>query len=386
MRIAFINPVRELGGGERWLLGITAALREQGHSPVILCRPGAEWAGLAIEQGTETLLVPMINDLSLSSVRRLGRALRGANPDIVVCCNQRAIRLGVPASWLAGRPPVIYRNGLAGSFKNNTYNRVLAAGGISGFVVNARALADELTSFGWVAQDRVSVIYNGVDTALYLMKDGGDARQRWGVPDSSTVVLAAGRLVVDKGHIDLVRAARRLCADESDLRVVILGEGPERPRLEAEIRKRGLEGIVLLPGFEGDMPEALAACDVFCHPSQREGLPNAILEAMAARLPVVATNIDGTPEVIVEGVTGCMVNPDDPKALADSLRYLLRHPERRSEMGRRGWIRVQESFSLSHCRREWERLLISARRCGWRSTAWARPAEVQSTSEAPAPA
>src|SRR5262245_53241335 len=149
VRVLFINPVREFGGGERWLIGLGTALTRAGHEVTLLARPAATWQPAACAAGLNALPVPMAHDLSLGAVRRLASVLRAAGPEVVVCCNQRGVRLGVMAARLAGGPPVVFRNGLAGSFKNSRFNRWLA-GGITRFVVNARALAGELAGFGWV--------------------------------------------------------------------------------------------------------------------------------------------------------------------------------------------------------------------------------------------
>jgi glycosyltransferase involved in cell wall biosynthesis len=286
----------------------------------------------------------------------LTRSLRQVGPDVVVCCNQRAVRLGVFAARLAGRLPVVFRNGLARSFKNSWLNR-LVAGGVTRFVVNARALADELRCFGWVPSERVSVIYNGVDAGFYAWPPSDGMRQRWEIPTDSLVIGAAGRLVAEKGHGDLIRAAAALRERHPRLRVVIMGEGPQSGALAEQARAAGLAEVVRLVGFERQMPAALAALDIFCQPSLREGLPNAVLEAMAAGLPVVATAVDGVPEVVLEGETGYLVPPGDVPALRTRLDQLLSRSDLRHQFGRRARLLVEDQFSLSICRRSWEALL-----------------------------
>src|SRR5262249_53932846 len=186
----------EFGGGERWMIGMAVALRERGHVVRILSRPEAAWAEAAEAERLEVTPVPMVHDLSSRSGSALVRNLRRARPDVVVCCNQRAVRLGVLAAWLAGRLPVVFRNGLAGSFKNSGFNRWIAHG-VSRFVVNAQALCAEISEFGWIPPERISVIYNGVDCGYYTWPRSDRPRERWGVPADSIVVAAAGRLVED---------------------------------------------------------------------------------------------------------------------------------------------------------------------------------------------
>jgi glycosyltransferase involved in cell wall biosynthesis len=364
LKIVFINPVREFGGGERWMLSMGAALQQQGHAVSVLCRPGTVWLEAAAADRVRTLVVPMRNDLSVASIRRMAGQLRAEAPNVVVCCNQRAVRLGVVAARFAGRPPVVFRNGLARSFKDSAFNRFIARG-VARFVVNAHALAEELLRYRWVPRDRVSVIYNGVDLPFYSWPRVDEARRRWGLPHDSLLVVAAGRLVAEKGHTDLVEAAALLRASHPRLQVVIAGEGPQAEPLREQIASLGLNDTVRLVGFEPDIPAALHGADIYCHPSRREGLPNAVLEAMAAGLPVVATAIDGTPEVVSPDETGFLVGPADPRALAERLDLLLSRGDLRYNFGRRARHRVEDAFSLSICRRRWETLLgevIAARR------------------------
>ncbi len=357
MKICFINPVRELGAGERWLLGLAAALRARNHEVSLFCRPAAIWRPVAEGAGLVVLPLPMVNDLSLRSIQRVRQALRETRPEVVVCCNQRALRLGGPAAWLAGRIPVIFRVGLAGALKNHPYNRWLAARAVSRFVVNARALAEELAGFGWIDAARVEVIYSSADAGFYQWHADDGVRERWCLPADSLVVLASGRLLPGKGNIDLVRVAALLREEFPRLRVVILGRGPEEGRIRPEISSLGLEETVRLLGTEADMPAALGEADLFCHPPRRESLPNGVLEAMAAGVPVVATGIDGIPEIIENEHSGLLVPPGDPRALAATIRRLLEDTALRANLARRGRIRAEYQFSLSDCRARWEALL-----------------------------
>jgi glycosyltransferase involved in cell wall biosynthesis len=381
VRIAFINAVRELGGGERWLLRCGQALKEAGHATTVFCRPTAVWQDQATEAGLEVAPVPMAHDLSALSIARLAAALRQARPEVAICCNQRSARLGVPASRLGGRPAVVFRIGLATSFKNCRFNRWIA-GRIDHFVVNARSLAAELTGFGWIPSHRVSVIYNGVETSLHDDTSPGPAdgdrepgapgisrargfgrRQLW-APRGEKVILSAGRLIEDKGHGDLLTAVASLKGRLPAWRLVVLGEGSRRARLQEQARAAGLADSVLLPGFEPDMPAALAAADVYCQPSRREGLPNVVLEAMAAGLPVVATAVDGTPEVVIDEQTGLLAPPGDPTAMANCLGRLLASDDLRRDLGRRAREHVRQHFSLEICHGKWSALLDGLARAG----------------------
>ncbi|MEW6399961.1 MAG: glycosyltransferase, partial [Bacillota bacterium] len=181
-------------------------------------------------------------------------------------------------------------------------------------------------------------IPNGIDLRPFV---GVEARRER--PLGYRVGTAA-RLTYQKGLDILMEAAARVLAGEPRARFVIGGEGPERPRLEEMIRAHGLEGRVTLAGFVQDVPAFLAGLDIYVLSSRYEGLPLAILEAMAAALPVVAADVGGVAEAVVDGLTGLLVPPGDAAALAAAILALLRDPERVRSLGRTGRERVEAQF------------------------------------------
>lgn len=185
------------------------------------------------------------------------------------------------------------------------------------------------------------VVYPGVPLSDRAAGMTRPARGR-----AASVIGAAGRLVRLKGHADLLRAAALLRAGWPALRVEIAGEGPERPALQDEARRLGLEDRVTFLGWQTDISPALARWDVLVQPSLDEGFGLAALEAMAAGLPVVATRVGGLPEVVDEGSTGLLVPPADPASLAAALERLLRHPDLGSAMGAAGRERARAHFSV----------------------------------------
>jgi glycosyltransferase involved in cell wall biosynthesis len=202
----------------------------------------------------------------------------------------------------------------------------------------ARRLADGLH---WRA-DKIEVIHNAVQTerfgrpaepALRASLAGGD----------SPIVLSVARLDPQKGHDVLIRAV----ADTPGVMLVLAGEGPERERLETLVSELGLRTRVLFLGRRSDVPELLAVSDVFVLPSLFEGSSLAVLEAMAAMRPVVATAIGGTDELIVHGESGLLVPPADPRALATVLRRVLADRRLRTRLGQKARDRVEQRFSAA---------------------------------------
>ena len=161
-------------------------------------------------------------------------------------------------------------------------------------------------------------------------------------------MLYAGRLRTRKAVAVLVEAFATVHRRAPPARLRLAGDGEQRPALEAQVRRLGLAGVVVFEGAvpHHRMPELYAAADVFCLPSLYEGFPLAILEAMAAGLPVVATRVAGNPEAVDDGVHGRLVEAEDAAALAAALLDLIEDPEGRQRMGRQARRRVEEEFSI----------------------------------------
>lgn len=169
--------------------------------------------------------------------------------------------------------------------------------------------------------------------------------------DGATCVIGSvGRMAAVKDYPTLARAFVRLCRqahDPAGLRLVIVGEGPARTACQAIVDAAGLGGQALFPGDRTDTPDWLRAFDVFVLPSLGEGISNTILEAMATSLPVLATRVGGTPELVTEGENGRLWMPGDVEGLADLLALYAADPARRQREGAAARRRVEEAFSWS---------------------------------------
>ncbi|MBI3288351.1 MAG: glycosyltransferase, partial [Elusimicrobia bacterium] len=217
------------------------------------------------------------------------------------------------------------------------------------------------------APDKVRTIRNGVDLAGWPVSKVERQKKRLELRLNSADVLvgAVGRLDEQKGFSSLIEAMARL--KETTLRCVILGDGPERPRLEALVRQHELESSVWLPGERGDISSWLSAFDVYCLPSLWEGLPNALLEAMALGLPVVASGVDGVPEAVDDGKTGLLVPAENPPALSKALSGLAADPARRAALGAAAHAAVVERFTLRRMIGEYQDAYAAVLSGAWRS-------------------
>jgi glycosyltransferase involved in cell wall biosynthesis len=272
--------------------------------------------------------------------------VRRERPQIVHVNSAKAAALGRMAAWLTHVPIRIYTvHGW--SYKAHT-------GASSALYLWAERVLRPLTTLTiCVAESErragleartceeatTVVIHNGVD-----LPDTDVPEPRVG----PCRIVTVGRLQAPKDALTLVRALAEL--PRGAYEAVIVGGGPDRPALESEVRRLGLDSVVDLAGARTDVAELLAASDLFVLSSRSEGLPLSVLEAMAAGLPVVASSVGGIPELVLEGETGFLVPPGDPQRLAGAIERLLDDPPLRRRLGAAGRTRVQERFNLASSR------------------------------------
>ena len=207
----------------------------------------------------------------------------------------------------------------------------------------SRDLAGRMTATTGIPRERIEVIPNGVDFGDPLSRDA--ARTALGLDKDAFIVVAVGRLVPVKNYRLLLAAARELASRIPNCRFLIAGDGPLKSELERDIAARNLHGTVTLLGLRQDVPQLMAAANVFALTSSSEGMSNTILEAMSAARPVVATRVGGNPELVQEGITGLLIDPAAPTELCAAVESLAADPSRVRRMGNAGRQRVEREFS-----------------------------------------
>ncbi len=261
----------------------------------------------------------------------LHRLFREWRPAIVHTRNLAALEAAVPA-WTAGVPVRIHgEHGWDMADPDGTRRRFrLMRRLYRPFVTHYVALSAHLQSYlergVGVAPARVTRLTNGVDTQRFHPAADGLREPLPGSPFNASgvrVIGTVGRLQAVKDQVNLVRAfallRRETPAEAQRLRLIIVGDGPLRPAVEAEIARAGIGDQVWLAGERSDVPAMLRGMDLFVLPSRAEGISNTVLEAMASGLPVVATAVGGNPELVVPGSTGALVPPGDSRALAGAI-------------------------------------------------------------------
>jgi len=226
---------------------------------------------------------------------------------------------------------------------------------ITRFVPVSRDLSRWLVNEVGIPAEKVTQIYNGVDTEAFTPGTRDSARLALGIPDDCLVIGTVGRLDPVKDHHGLVQAFRQV-AESRHCLLFIVGGGPGRPELERLLRATGLGDRVRLLGERHDVSLILPALDIFTLPSLGEGTSNAILEAMATGLPVVATRVGGNPELVEDGISGTLVEPRSSDALARGFRCYLDDPALIRKHGAAGRRRALKDFSLDRMLAAYEAL------------------------------
>ena len=344
MRVLHIVAERGFSGGEDQLLHVVRALEAAGHENRFVLQPEAAFAPHAEAHGTIVDRVSMGGSLDLRAARHLGRLLRGEGIDLVHLADSRAHKLGLAGgAGKTGTPPVVVTRRMDYPIKRPWLGRRLYGPRVAAIVAVSAAVAREITKVG-VPQDRVHVIHDGVDEHF---ADGLDdlrveARDTFGLEPDHLAVLSLASLRPRKGQRELIQAFLELRAAHPRARLLLCGEGDDRAFLEDLARPAG--DAIQLPG-RVDARRALAAADIACIPSRKEGLSVFSLEAQLARRPVVASRVGGLVESVADGETGVHVPPEDPRALAGALAAVLGDAEIRARFGAAGRARVLERFT-----------------------------------------
>lgn len=209
-------------------------------------------------------------------------------------------------------------------------------------------IADAAVEAGIAPAQRIRTIYSGMELDWFLRHpcDQAAARKRWQIPADAPVAGMIARLFPLKGHRELLAAAPELVRRHPEIRFLLIGDGSLRAELEAEIRRLGLERNFILAGMldREEIPDAIAAMDLLVHTSLREGLARVLVQALAMRRPCVAFNLDGAPEVVLDGETGFLVEPADKAGLVSAVSRLVENPDLRRRLGEAGRARVDPAF------------------------------------------
>lgn len=354
----------QTGGAERVVADLARKLDRRRFRPLVCC---LNFKGRLAEEleaeGIPVFALDKKPKADLGALLRLARLMRRENVLVVHTHLWTSSLWGRLAALLAGVKVRVVTEHNLDLWRGPAHlfaDRLLAR-----FTHHFVFVSEEVASFYRarlpLADVPCTVVHNGIDRAPFeAAPPGGDVRARMGIPEGAVVAGVVGRLDERKGHRYFLEALHRLRATEPRLHGLVVGEGREKDNILAQRKALGLEDRVHVVGYWASLPEALAAIDVFVLPSLMEGHPLAILEAMAAGKPVVATRVGGNHEAVDEGRTGLLVPPQDAEALGQAIATLAADPSTRNRMGQEARRRLDERFSLDAAVRANEEAYLKA--------------------------
>ena len=339
LSILHVDPERNWGGGEAQVFALLAYLSARGHRNDLLADPNGLLYANCRKLDIRLRRFSVRNDLDLYAAGTLRRLIHSENFDIIHFHTKRAHALSL---WLwpkRNRPKYIATRRMDYPERRGWYTKLLYNHRVDGVVAISRVIAELLAQAG-VDRGKIRHIPSGIDPARFT-PDSHKLTSR-----DSPVIGSAAVLEARKGHEFLLEAAALLKADGVNLSYQIAGAGPLRHQLEQQAAHLGLQEEVQFLGFVDDIANFLAAIDIFVMPSLHEGLGVAVLEAMAAGKPVVASRVGGLAEAVADGVTGILVPPANAIALAQAIAKLVHARALAGEMGDQGRRRVEQHFTL----------------------------------------
>lgn len=376
LSVLLLGTQMEIGGAQKVLLSKARWLHGRGHRVQVVFLYDKQ----GLEQSwRDQYAFPVWNLRAWRSngfvLANLFRLLRGAvqlfrlarrDVDVTEAFTQHSNLIGLPLAWAAGVP-----------VRLATVHGILPSRGnwlarLHGWLVNSRftshlvCVSDQMREYAMkeeqVRPEHISVIENGIEVIQTRAIPEEDlARLRWALrlPEQAHLLLAVGRLIPAKGHAVLLRAMATLTENQTNVICAIAGEGSLQTQLERQARELGIMQRMRFLGLRQDVPQLLKLAELYVQPSLSEGLSMAMLEAMAAGLPIVATDVGAAGKVIEHERSGLLVPANDPGALAGALQTLLDDETLRNRLGAAARQRVQTSYTLEDTCRAYEELMYA---------------------------
>ncbi len=346
MKIVHVETGRHLYGGAQQVLWLLEGLAARDIDNLLVCPPGSGLDKMARERGVRVINLPCNGDLDLKFARKLRQLLVAEKPDLVHCHSRRgADFLGGQAARMAGVPAVISRrvdnpeSSFFARLRYRPYQRIIAI---------SENVALSLHDSG-LNPDRVTIIRSAVNVDdINLTPDCETFREEFAIDTGDFAIAIVSQLIPRKGHRFLFDVIPNLRDTNPGMRVIVFGSGSGEADLRALAAQLNLGGTVQFAGFRDDLDSYLGCFDLLVHPATEEGLGVAMLKAAAAAVPVVAFDVAGAKEAVINGKTGVLVPSGDVRTLQMAIALMIEEPDMREELGQAGRQRMQDEFSVGN--------------------------------------
>lgn len=333
-------------GGQRQVFDLVIGLRERGDRATLVAHPGGPLFARMTE-GTDVVGLAPKGDVDIAAAWRLSRVLKSVKPDVVHAHDLHAVAMAATAIAIIAGPkhlPLVVTRRAEFRPERTTFSKWKYSQ-VDAFVATNGSVRQRLLAEG-VPAARVAVIPPGVDVDRIDRVEPANLHAELFLPTGAPIVGNVALLETQKGHHHLIAAAGLVLHDVPDARFVIMGDGPQRQALTRDVHARHLDRHVFLPGFHPDSARHLKGFDVYASAALQVTGSLALIEAMAASRPIVATAVGHVPDLIQDSVTGLLVPPKDERALASAITLLLKNAGLRAALGDRAREEARERFSL----------------------------------------
>ncbi len=360
IRILHLTTDSRIGGTERNIIFLATSLnKERFENIVVALMAGGSLIDELTRLNVEAYCVGMKSKFDIMAIKRLYSIIKKSRVDILHTYLFHANLLGRLIGKLSGVPVIISSEecldlergrfaNLSNKITSRFCNRIVVVSDSVGKMLIAR---DRIPSY------KIIRLYSGIEPADYNINiDKVRKKKELGLTKDDIVIGAIGRLRQEKGHEYLIKAMVQVSNHLPNVKLLIVGDGHEEEKLMGLRDAMGLKDKVIFTGYRNDVPEILSILNLFVLPSLEEGLPLAVLEAMASGKGIVATRIGGTEELIEDGITGILVPPKDVCSLAQAIYELLKEPDKINRLGKAAQEVVRKKFSRNEMLRNYESL------------------------------
>ncbi len=362
-KILHIVSSLESGGTEKWLVKLIKHWdNTRFEASVISFKDGVLRSEL-LNLGIEPIIVEKPKGHHLRFIRKLYTEFKRLKPDIIHCRNSEPVIIyGGIACKIAHLPLVVSIHGHNHFIKRKPVEfRIICwiLNRSSKIIAVSKSIKESLINQGKIHPDKIDVIHNGIDIKQIKYTQKDNKKREFNLNGSEIILGCVGNLRSVKGHRYLIQSMPMILKSAPDVRLMMVGDGPLRNELETLAGELKVKDKITFLGYRSDIYEIMPIFDIFILPSLSEGLCNAVIEAMAAKLPVIATNTGGNPELVEDGKTGILIPPRSPENIANAVLELVNDANKRNDMGESGFNKVKNEFQLNRTIKKYEDAYIS---------------------------
>jgi L-malate glycosyltransferase len=358
MRSLEITNSMGWSGGAQQALVLCEGLKNKGHEVILACPAGSDIEKIARIKGIKIETVNMRQEYDIFAVLKLRKIIKKYNIEIVHAHHPKAHALGLVASLITRVPVFIYTRRVIFPIRKAIFSQLkYKSKRIDKIIAVCEGVKKVLVEYG-IQPSRIQIIYGGYDLEKIVSKgkEGNRIRKEFNIKDKELLVSLVGNYSYYKGHTFFLEAVPLILKKVPQAKFILAGRDTDGEELCTLADKLNIKNSLILAGFRTDVPDILAASDITVNASLQEALAGTIIEAFALSKPVIATNVGGNGEAIINKETGLLIPPADAKALAEAVVQLLSDQDLARKMGKKGYLLAKAKFSLDNMVKQTEKL------------------------------